>query len=426
MAKNKKRNGKTQSLSMRQKMFPVEQYGEMVREIPVELIGERGGFPFFGSPVGPMLLKKRRTQLGLTHSKDNTLIFENDTYFINGYKKDAPDVEADIKKITYEEYIKDGNTSSMKFRIDNKPYNWPGQGASRLWAELVKADNKHGILDWQGDILPTALQRGQDAELREMRDLYFNDYGLYKIRTVPFDAFSEWGADVETAMYFCRKGYDGDISIKTDISEYKFDFKSLKFIVTPDTLVELEFILNCLKQDSYKFKSNKHYLDGKEIKGFKNNEKLFSMEKSSTFKYPIVTQLKTTENVVGYTSKIIDLNYDKPRLVIPYQVGGYDGGKREIGVVKKIEAGLQIGSYLVEENINTNLDLHSRYLSSKYPKYLQYVWRTSKTNDFPQLKVIPKLTDFNVQTDEDILEFLGGKDIKKEIENAYRRKTQKK
>ena len=426
MAKNKKRNGKTQSLSMRQKMFPVEQYGEMIREIPVELIGERGGFPFFGSPVGPMLLKKRRVQLGIPHSEDNTLLFENDRYFINGYKKEAPDVEADIKEITYKDYIENGNNLSMKFRIDNKPYNWPGQGSARLWDELVKADNKHGVLDWQGDILPTSLMRAFDLKI--MRNHYFDDYGLYKVRPWSFNTFLEWGAKVSTAGYFCKKGYDGNINVKTDVSTYDYDFRSRRLIVTPDTVNEVDFIFNCYDSENYdwngiKFQNSFFNGKSKEIK----DKELFSFNKDKNYKYPMVIRLKGNTYDLGYTSRIVDdsINYDK--VIIPYQCSSYASGGTDIGNILHIPSGIQLMSgYRWTKIEASTAPIHVKYLTSLPVKYLINEWRTSQTNDGHQLNVIPKLTDFNVETDEDILEFLGGKDIKKEIENAYRRKTQQK
>jgi hypothetical protein len=131
--------------------------------------------------------------------------------------------------------------------------------------------------------------------------------------------------------------------------------------------------------------------------------------------------------VLGYTSEIIDPNYNKDRIAIPYQVGGYDGGKREIGVVKKVEAGLQLGtSYLVDDSITSDIDSHASYLKSLLPLYLLYTWRTSKTNDNPQLRIIPKLTDTSVETDDDILTLFGAIDLKQEIIDGLGRKTKKK
>lgn len=417
---------KKQSLSERADMYPVKIYGEMVEEVPKTLLDKTVSLGYFGSSCFNRLIEARRTQMDIVHSEGNTIAIENDNYFITSAKSKT-NTPATYKVLPYADHIQQGLDKSVKFRLDNKPYNYPGQGATRLWADLVKADNKHSILDWQGDVLPTALQRGQDSELKDMRNRYLGDYGLYKVRTLPFDAFSEWNADVETAAYFCRKGYTGNVTVKTDISTYEYDFRSKGVIVTPDTLDEVDFIFNCLDQDSYDFKNVKHSLDGKDFKKFKKDPKIFSETKTASHKHPIIVGLKANENILGYTSEIIDPNYNKDRIAIPYQVGGYDGGKREIGVVKKVEAGFQLGtSYLVDSSINTDIDIHAEYLKSLLALYLLYTWRTSKTNDNPQLRVIPKLHDTSVETDDDILELFNAKDLKDEIINGLGRKTTKK
>ena len=279
-------------------------------------------------------------------------------------------------------------------------------------------------MDWQADVLPTSLQRGSNEDIRKS---YLNDYGLYKIKTIPFDAFSEYGADVETAMYFCKKGYDGNIEIVTDIETYSYDFRKEGFIVTPDTKVELEFILSCLRKDSYDFNSVKSInpLTGKSLKVNSKKSEFFSENKDSTFKYPLLCKMQKDNNVLGYTSDIIDPDCDKPRLVIPNYTGGWDSGNRHLGVAKYIEPGIQLpkNSYKYKICVEQEALMHSKYLMSMPVKYLQYVWKVQRTNDAPQLKVIPKLTDFTLETDDDILEFLGGTDIKQEIENGYARKT---
>lgn len=136
--------------------------------------------------------------------------------------------------------------------------------------------------------------------------------------------------------------------------------------------------------------------------------------------------MKANENIIGYTSTIIDSNYDKDRIAIPYQVGGYDSGKRQIGVVKKVEAGLQIGNYYTDSSLTKDIDVHAEYLKSLLSLYLLYTWRTGKTNDNPQLRVIPKLHDTSVETDDDILELFGATDLKEEIINGLGRKIKKK
>ena len=64
------------------------------------------------------------------------------------------------------------------------------------------------------------LDQVSDADLKKIRNTYFNEYGLYKVRPYPFSTFLEYGAKVFTSGYFCEKGYTGNITVKTDINEY--------------------------------------------------------------------------------------------------------------------------------------------------------------------------------------------------------------
>ena len=420
---------KKKSLSERSRMQPVKIYGDMIKEVPLDLLEQPASFNYFGSSTHMLHTQKRRELNNMKHNSLNTTAVENDQFFINNAKADMHDADVDLSVRGYQEHIEQGNNRNVKWRLNNYPYNWPGQGASRLWAELVKADNMHGVLDFQGDILPTSLMRGQDSELKQMRNLYLNEYGLYKVIPYAWNTFKEWGADVETAGYFCKKGYDGNITVKTSISEYDYDFRSLGFIMTPDTLLELVWGLSCLESsEKYKFKSNELSLNGQKLGSMRKvmkDKKIYSDEKTKTHKYPILKELRLDGNhKYGYTNAIIDSTYGRDRLICPYLVGAYNTeGRREIGAVFNADAEVQVGSYLIEQNLTDNLDIHSKYLTSLPVKALMYMWRTSKTNDNSQLKIIPKLTDFTVETDDDILKFLGGTDIKEEIENGYARKT---
>jgi hypothetical protein len=416
---------KKQSLSDRADMFPVKYYGEQISEIPNPQ--DKGSLTYFGSSCHLRLLEARRKQLKIKHSDANTLAIENDNYFVTACKSKTS-ASATYRVVSYEEHANRGLDKDVKWAVRNVPYNDEStNNGTPLWQDLIEADNKNGILEFQTDVLPTSLERGSATS--SIRKRYFDEFGLYKVRTIPFDAFKDWGADVATGMYFCRKGYDGDITVKTDIETYTHDFRKEGFIVTPDTKVELDFILNCVYKPSYEFGAPKLVgEDGKRLKGNVKKLDIFSQDKDSTFKYPLLCEMRSDKNVLGYTSTLVDPDWDKDRLVIPNYTGGWDGGKREMGVVKYIPAGIQLpaNSYKYMVCDAREAEIHATYLMSTYVKYLQYIWKVQRTNDSPQLRVIPKLTDFSVETDDDILEFLGGTDIKQEILDGYTRKTPKK
>tara|TARA_B110000503_G_scaffold31877_1_gene51613 strand:+ start:161 stop:1414 length:1254 start_codon:yes stop_codon:yes gene_type:complete len=416
---------KKQSLSERADIFPVKIYGEQISEIPNPQ--DKGVLTYFGSSCYLRLLETRRKQMNLIHSKENTLAIENDNYFVTSCKSKTSSPATYVVK-GYDNHIKEGLNKDVKWAVRNVPYNDEStNNGTPLWQDLIEADNKNGVLEFQSDVLPTSLERG--SATASIRKRYFDDFGLYKVRTIPFDAFKEWGADVATGMYFCRKGYAGDITVKTDIETYTHDFQKEGFIVTPDTKSELDFILSCVYKPSYDFSAPKLVgLGGKRLKGNVKKLDIFSLNKTDTFKYPLLCEMRADKNVLGYTSTIVDPDWDKDRLVIPNYTGGWDGGKREMGVVKYLPAGIQLpaNSYKYMICDPTKAKIHAMYLMSTYVKYLQYIWKVQRTNDAPQLRVIPELTDFTVQTDDDILEFLGGTLIKKEIIDGYSRKIAKK
>jgi hypothetical protein len=422
---------KTQSLANRANMDAFDVLKKMVAEIPHIQLDKKGSLGYFGTYAIPSLVQHRRKYLGIVHNNKNTVITENDNFFIEYGSMIAPEAFNKIKArvLPYEEHITKGLDKTVSWSISNKPYNYPGQGAARLWADLVKADNLNGVLDWQANLLPVSLQRGQDSELIEMRDLFFNKYGLKKIKTLPFNAFKEYNADVDTSIYICEKNYTGDINIVTDVSSYSYDFRSKGIIVTPDTLNEVDFIFNCLNQSSYNFQGVKLTRNGKKIERLSKEKNLISKTKTKEYKYPIVHRLRKGVLELHYTSEIIDESINFDRLVIPYQTSGYDNGFRELGVVRHVPAGIQLaGSYRFETTLKTvkEIEAHAAYLKSLPVDYLLYNWRTSPTNDAPQLNIIPKLKDLNAKDISDYIKDIGGDQLQDEIINGYRRKTKKK
>jgi hypothetical protein len=422
---------KIASFADRANMDNYDVYKRMVEEIPVNYLSQKGSMGYFGSPALPLLVQSRRKYLNVSHSKKNTIMTENDQFYIEYGNMIAPEAfnKMDITVLPYNEHISKGLDKTVKWSVSNKPYNYPGKGAARLWADLVKADNLNAVLDWQANLLPVSLQRGQDSELIEMRLAFFNQYGLYKVKTLPFNAFKEYDADVDTSIYACKKGYNGLITVETDISTYDYDFRKRGLIITPDTAKEVDFIFKCLDKDSYNFKSAKLIRDGKKIERLSKEKNLISKTKTKEYKYPIVTKLGKESLELSYTNQIIDetINFDK--LAIPYQTSGYDNGNREIGVARLVPKGIQLGgSYRYEESLRdvVEIEAHARYLKSLPVDYLLYNWRTSPTNDAPQLNVIPKLTNLSAKTTEDYIKDMGGTTLKQEIINGYARKTKKK
>lgn len=415
---------KSQSLSDRARMTPYKLYNDLISEVPEKLLKEKVSLTYFGSSCAGTILEHKRKQMNVKNDESNTVAIENDKYFEN-YWKLTSDTKVKFMTTSYQDHIDNGNTEEPRWAFRNVPYNdESSSNGTPIWQRLVEADNKNSILDYQVDILPTSLMRGSSTQ--SIRERYFNDFGLCQIRTIPFDAFKDWGADVETAAYFCQKGYNDIITVKTDIETYSHNFRDEGFIVTPDTKVELDFVLNCVKRENYKFTAPKLIgADGKKISYNIKNSDLFSKEKSSTFKYPILCEMKKDKNVLGYTSIIVDQDYNKDRLVIPNYTGGWDGGKRELGVVKHIEPGIQLpaNSYKYIVCTPEQAEHHARYLTSTYVQYLQYVWKVQRTNDAPQLRSIPLLEDFTLENDDDILEYLNGVDIKQEILDGFARKT---
>ena len=420
-----------QSLASRANMDAYDVYKKMVEEVPKDILSQPGCVGFFGSSALPSLVKHRRKYNKIPSTKKNTLITENDGYFFNYARQVAPEIinSAETQILTYEEHKTNGMNKKIKWAISNKPYCLPGQAAVKLWPDLVKGDNLNRTLDWQCNLLPVSLQRGMDDVLIEMRNLFFKQYGLYMIKTLPFDAFKEYGADVDTSIYLCKIEYDGTIRIVTDISSYDYDFRKRGIIVTPDTVDEVDFIFSCLDAPGYNFRGVSHQIDGKKAKKIKNIPGLISKTKSRKHKYPMVERLGKDSLDLVYTSEIIDESIHHDKLAIPYQTSGYDNGFRELGVARLVPAGIQLGgSYRYESNLRDadEINAHAKYLKSLPVDYLLYNWRTTATNDAPQLNVIPKLKDTAAESTEDYIKDMGGSKLKKEIIDGYKRKTRKK
>lgn len=396
-----------QSLTSRAQMAAVVPYKAMVAEIPENLLDQACSIAYFGSGALPAILDSRRQHLGIETTPDNLLVYEsNDVY--NTYASSLYSVftKAYVGVKDYSEVF--DFDFKPKFAIRNVPYQTPGQGKGNLYHKLLEQELEHDY-EWTADILPNSWQRSNAGDLKQVRDMMLNKMGLYKIIVLPFDAFGEWGVKTDTAIYFCKKGYTGEITVQylDDPSiNYSHNFRAEPFIVTPRSKTALEFLLRNGKQDDkYEIKN----IDGKVWKTVELRNK-----PEEGYVYPVISRLKKTESAckLQYSNFLFDKDYDKHRVAVAYLATGWDQGKKHFGNVVYIAPGKQLGmSYkYITFDSKEEAERARDYLDSDLVKWINHYWRTSRTCDPPQWRGIPK-----IDTKEDVFTQLEIQELETEI-----------
>jgi hypothetical protein len=407
------------SLTSRARFFAVEPYRLMAEEIPMKLLSKAGTSPYYGCIALPAAIYRRRKDMGIESTKDNLLIYESNPV----YNKYADGVmpaltrNCSMTTIKYEDHAStELSVFNPKFSLRNLPYQKPGQGRANLYPELIRNELNHSY-EWTADILPTAWLRSDSGDLKQTRKIFLNDMGLYKIVVLPFNTFKEFGANLETAIYFCKKGYTGKIEIQhfREPSSFKYDFRKTDIIITPRSVEEVDFIFDCVK-------NKPHY----EVKGvgsvFKEIKKYLKDKKTGNFIYPVVDKLKKNlaDCSFKYTDKIFDQDSDKHRVVTSYLAAGWGKGDKHYGNLVYVPPGYQLSGtykYIVVTN-KTEADAIIFYLNSKLVRYLAHYWRTSRTCDQPQWNSIPKLNKFDLTTEDTVLEhFISSPTLREKIKN---------
>lgn len=406
------------SLTSRANFNAVGPYQIMAKEIPKRLLDKPGTSPYYGSIALPAAVFARRKQLDIETTKQNFLMYESNSVYNKYADSIMPALTRNttVATVTYTDHHKvDLKEFDPKFSVRNLPYQKPGQGRANLYPVLIKNELIHGY-EWTADILPTAWLRSDSGDLKQTRKNFLNEMGLYKIIVLPFDTFKEFGANLETAIYFCKKDYKGPIEIQHYNSKdsYKYDFRKTDVIVTPRSLEEVDFIFDCV--------SKPHY----EIKGvgssFKEIKKTLKNAETATFKYPVIDKLKKTLNncTFKYTNKIYDTDIDKHRVVTSYLSAGWGKGDKHVGNLVYVPPGYQLSGtykYIVVKN-KKEANATIVYLNSKFARYLLHFWRTSRTCDQPQWNSIPVLDRFDLATEDNILDhFVSNDSLKEKIRN---------
>lgn len=290
------------SLTSRARFFATEPYRIMAEEIPAHLLKEAGTSPFYGCIALPGAILSRRNQLNIETTENNLIIFESNKMYNKYAEGLMPEVTRNCTMdiIKYEEHaLLDLDSFSPKFSLRNLPYQKPGQGRANLYPDLIRNELRYNY-EWTADILPTAWLRSDSGDLKQTRDMFLNKMGLYKIIVLPFDTFKDFGANLETAIYFCKKGYTGEIEISHlgSSESYNYDFRASECIVTPRSKEEVQFIFDCVTQPHYEIKGV-----GSSFKGIKSS---LSDKESKTHKFPVINKLKKSlkDCVIQFSDKL--------------------------------------------------------------------------------------------------------------------------
>lgn len=376
-----------QSLTSRAQMSALEPYKAMISEIPKSLIAEPCSIAYYGCGALPAILDSRRKNLGIETTPDNLLIYEsNEVYNTYGSSLYSVFASSYVGVKEYEEEFE--FDFKPKYAVRNMPYQAAGQGKGNIYHKLLEQELQHDY-EWTADILPNSWQRSNAGDLKRVREIMLNEMGLYKIVVLPFDAFAEFGVKTDTAIYFCRRGYTGDITVQyynDPTVNYSHNFRDEPFIVTPRSKEAVKFLLeNAKQEDKFQIKN----INGKAWKQLKLESK-----QTEIHKYPVITRLKKTEQAsqCQYSDVLFDEDYDKHRVAVAYLATGWDQGKKHFGNVVYISPGKQLGmsykyiAFDTEEEAITARD----YLDSKLVRWINHYWRTSRTCDPPQWRAIPK------------------------------------
>lgn len=407
------------SLTSRAKFHAIDTYKLMVDEIPKHLLSQPGTSPYYGSVTLPASVYKRRKDLSIETTKDNFLMYESN----DAYNKYADCLIPELTRNTIMNTVPyadhpdvDLSSFAPKFSIRNLPYQKPGQGRANLYPTLIKNELGHNY-EFTGDILPTAWLRSDSGDLKATRKMFVNNMGLYKIVVLPFSTFKEFGASLETAIYFCKKDYTGHITIEhfNEKNAYQYDFRKTDVIVTPRTKEEVDFIFDCVNK-------KKHYTIlgvGSIFKSVKGSLRTVS---DNEYAYPVIDKLKKTliNCKLKFTNQFFDADIGEHRVVTSYLSAGWGKGDKHVGNLVYIPPGYQLSGtykYIVVKD-KKEAEAVAFYLNSKFARYLMHYWRTSRTCDQPQWNSIPVLDKFDLDTEEKIVEhFVKDKSLQQKILN---------
>lgn len=406
------------SLTSRAKFAAVNVYRAMVKEIPPDLLIEPCVIPYYGCGALPAVLDSRRTANNIHSDKNNLFVYESNEV----YNKYAQGVymhtfnKARKGVFDYREEV-DMEGFNPKFSIRNLPYQEPGQGRANLYPTLLERQLQHDY-EWTADVLPTAWLRGEGAELKKVRKMFLEKMGLYKITILPFDTFTEFGANLETAIYYCKKGYDGPIEITyydKDVS-YEFNYRLEDYIIAPPSKEEAIEIYHLVK-------NYKHYAVSQvNNKLFNKIKKQLSKTQTQTAKFPVITLLKKTveDCEIKYSDSMFDDDSSKHRVVTSYLAAGWGKGDKHYGNIVYVPPGYQLSATYKYITFNNKEEAMAvvRFLQSKLVHYLAHYWRTSRTADGPQWKCVPVLDDLTLKTDDEFIKhFVKNPTVQERIKN---------
>jgi hypothetical protein len=415
------------SLTSRAKFAAVNVYREMVKEIPFRLLDKPCVIPFYGCGALPAVLDSRRIFNNINTNKNNLFVYESNEVY-NKYAQGVYTLTFTKALNGVFDYREDINmkTFEPKFSIRNLPYQEPGQGRANLYPTLLEKQLNHDY-EWTADILPTAWLRGEGGDLKKVRKMFLDKMGLYKITILPFDAFSEFGANLETAIYYCKKGYNGPIEVNYYGSDesYEFNYRLEEYIIAPPTKKEAIQIYNFVKN------YNHYTITQVNSKVFNKVKKELTANATKEKLYPVITKLKKkVENCdIKYTNYIFDKDSNKHRVVTSYLAAGWGKGDKHYGNIVYVPPGYQLTNtykYIICDTEEEAIALE-RFLKSKLVHYLAHYWRTSRTADGPQWKCIPVLDRFDLITDNEIIDhFVKDLELQERIKNDKLYKKSKK
>jgi hypothetical protein len=267
--------------------------------------------------------------------------------------------------------------SGMKFDyiISNPPYT-TGLQLTSIYDKVIYASKPTGYQIW---LIPQGWYHSEIGLHTKFRNFLFNS-GLKEI--IPLDWGSFEGITTSATVVVCEPGYTGPIKIR----EWSYDFRSVGYVLAPDTLTELENIIKNKPAKPLKIHRNKglgDYPNGSEVKFLTK----LSASKPAEFK------MIDTPNVY--------VHQDKHRLAIPLFRSGEATATWRFRTIEYVEPNVFISSkycYLVFESKEEALKYKVHLDTDEVANVIKWTWLVRIISS-QSLKFIPLLEkDGNTKT----------------------------
>lgn len=290
--------------------------------------------------------------------------------------------------------------------------NWPftsGTGRAPIAVGIMDNLLKNGIPKSMGVVLHSGFLHSADGGLARLRDSLF-DAGLYKIMLNDVSAFEDGGAKVRTVTVFCKRDYDGPITVMNSHGSYDYDFRKRGYIVDGGTGALTQWLCDLRDRGTPVL--------GYQPKNHKDGILSVAVDAPQQGYEPFLRKMSVKGNDIAYApaSAFGDRSKSESwRVVVGYRPSGLEMGDPRFGLTTIVPPGTHVlnSPYVCIEAASHKhaQDLRSYFHSDIVENYILPRTRTSPTLDCKkkdgQTKFLPMLPpDVEINGAADITAFL--------------------